>query len=99
MIHRYVGDLLCEPNLYVLIHIRIEVEVGYGETCLSPPVINLLTIPLRCLFGGFFLIFEPRQIQRKKPIYVTGSFNQPSHVRATLTRPLKGLVRSPPWGT
>ena len=40
-----------------------------------------------------------RQIQRKKPIYVTGSFNQPSHVKATLTRPLKGLVRSPPWGT
>ena len=40
-----------------------------------------------------------RQIQRKKPIYVTGSFNQPSHAKATLTRLLKGLVRSPPWGT
>ena len=40
-----------------------------------------------------------RQIQRKKPIYVSGSFNQPSHAKATLTRTLKGLVRSPPWGT
>ena len=40
-----------------------------------------------------------RQIQRKRPIYVIGSFNQPSHAKATLTRPLKGLVRSPPWGT
>ena len=40
-----------------------------------------------------------RQIQRKRPIYVIGSFNQPSHAKATLTHPLKGLVRSPPWGT
>ena len=40
-----------------------------------------------------------RQIQTKKPIYAKGSFNQPSHAKATLTRPLKGLVRSPPWGT
>ena len=40
-----------------------------------------------------------RQIQRKKPIYAIGSFNQPSHVKATLTSPLKGLVHSPPWGT
>ena len=40
-----------------------------------------------------------RQIQRKKPIYVIGSFNQPSHAKANLTRPLKGLVHSPPWGT
>ena len=39
-----------------------------------------------------------RQIQRKKPIYAKGSFNQPSQAKATLTRPLKGLVRSPPWG-
>ena len=40
-----------------------------------------------------------RQIQRKKPIYAIGSFNQPSQAKATLTRPLKGLVHSPPWGT
>ena len=40
-----------------------------------------------------------RQIQRKTPIYAIGSFNQPSHTKATLTRPLKGLVHSPPWGT
>ena len=39
-----------------------------------------------------------RQIQRKKPIYAIGSFNQHSQAKATLTRPLKGLVRSPPWG-
>ena len=36
---------------------------------------------------------------KEKAKYVTGSFNQPSHVKATLTRPPKGLVRSPPWGT
>ena len=40
-----------------------------------------------------------RQIQTIKPIYAIGSFNQPSHPKATLTRPLKGLVLSPPWGT
>ena len=40
-----------------------------------------------------------RQIQRKKPIYAKGSSNQPSHAKATLTRPRKGLVRSPPLGT
>ena len=39
------------------------------------------------------------QIQRKKPIYVIGSFYQPSHAKATLIRPLKVLVRSSPWGT
>ena len=36
---------------------------------------------------------------KEKPIYAIGRFNQPSHAKATLTRPLKGLVRSPPWGT
>ena len=40
-----------------------------------------------------------RQIQKKKPIYAIGSFNQPSHGKATLTRSLKGLIHSPPWGT
>ena len=40
-----------------------------------------------------------RQILRKKPTFVIGKSNQPSHVKTTLTRPRKGLVRSPPWGT
>ena len=40
-----------------------------------------------------------RQILRKKPIYIISSSNQPSHVKATLTRPLKGQVRSPQRGT
>ena len=40
-----------------------------------------------------------RQIQRKKPTYAIGSFNQPTHAKATLTSPRKGLVCSPPWGT
>ena len=33
----------------------------------------------------------------KKPIYVIGSSNQPLHVKATLTRPLKGLVALLDW--
>ena len=40
-----------------------------------------------------------RQILRKKPTFVIGNSNQPSNVKTTLTRPRKGLVRSPPWGT
>ena len=32
-----------------------------------------------------------RQMQRKKPIFVIGNSNQPSHVKATLTRPQKGV--------
>ena len=40
-----------------------------------------------------------RQILRKKPTFVIGNSDQPSHVKTTLTRPGKGLVRSPPWGT
>ena len=32
------------------------------------------------------------------PIYALGSSNQPSHAKATLTRPRKGLVHSPPMG-
>ena len=39
------------------------------------------------------------QIQREKPTIVIGNSNLSSHVKATLTRPQKGLVRSPPWGT
>ena len=39
-----------------------------------------------------------RQILRKNPTFVIGNSNQPSHVKTTLTRPRKGLVRSPPWG-
>ena len=30
---------------------------------------------------------------------IRGNPNQPSHVKTTLTRPIKGLVRFPPWGT
>ena len=33
-----------------------------------------------------------RQILRKKPTFVIGHSNQPSHVKTTLTRPRKGLV-------
>ena len=40
-----------------------------------------------------------RQILRKKPTFVIANSNQPSHVKTTLTRPRKGLVSSPPWGT
>ena len=40
-----------------------------------------------------------RQMQREKPTFVIGNSNQPSHATATLTCPLKGLVRSPPLGT
>ena len=40
-----------------------------------------------------------RQILRKKPTFVIGNSNQPPHVKTTLTRPRKGLVRSSPWGT
>ena len=40
-----------------------------------------------------------RLMQRKKLTFVIGNSNQPSHAKATLTRPQKGLVRSPPWGT
>ena len=36
---------------------------------------------------------------KEKPTFVIGNSNQPSHVKTTLTRPRKGLVRSPPWGT
>ena len=39
------------------------------------------------------------QIQRKKPTFVIGNSNQPSHMKNTLTRPGKGLVLSPPCGT
>ena len=39
------------------------------------------------------------QIKRKKPTFVIGNSNQPSHVKATPTRPRKGLVLSPAWGT
>ena len=38
-----------------------------------------------------------RQILRKKPTFVIGNSNQPSHVKTSLTRPREGLVRSPPW--
>ena len=40
-----------------------------------------------------------REIQRKKPIYARGSSNQPSHAKATLTRPQKGASPFPPCGT
>ena len=40
-----------------------------------------------------------RLMHRKKPTFVIGNSNQPSHEKATLIRPQKGLVRSPPWGT
>ena len=39
-----------------------------------------------------------RLMQRKKQTFKCDS-NQPSHAKATLTLPQKGLVRSPPWGT
>ena len=39
-----------------------------------------------------------RLMQRKKLTFVIGNSNQPSHAKATLTCPQKGLVRSPPWG-
>ena len=40
-----------------------------------------------------------RQILTKKPTFVIGNSNQPSHVKTNLTRTRKGLVRSPPWVT
>ena len=37
----------------VMIHIRNKGEVGwYLLTCLSPPVIYLLTVPRQCFFCG-----------------------------------------------
>ena len=36
---------------------------------------------------------------KEKPTFVISNSNQPSQAKATLTRPQKGLVRSPPWGT
>ena len=40
-----------------------------------------------------------RQTQRRKPAFVIGNSNQHSHTKTTLTRPQKGLVRFPQWGT
>ena len=79
--------------------------LGLSSWCLVVVGRLFLAVPQGCL--QFVIVVFPdhthllflRQIQRKKPIYVIGSFNQPSHAKATLTRPLKGLVRSPQWVT
>ena len=42
-------------HICVLIHIRIKGEDGTVKTCLSPPVIVLVTVPMLCFFCGFFL--------------------------------------------
>ena len=50
------GSFMQITHLFVLIHIRIRVRLD-PQTCLSPPVIFLLTVPRRCFYCGSFFIF------------------------------------------